>query len=125
MERYHRRGRMSPFMRLRSAPFAALVVVVPLMALLASDTARAEAAPESLTLRDAIARAAAGNVDLRKQNGALRAAAANVVAALGQFDVVLAGDASLTHNVVPPLRNNDPASGSTTSPVFDVNLSRV
>src|SRR4051812_27373718 len=101
---------MRPFMRSRLALVVALAVVIGNLG--ASDRARAEGAPEVLTLREAIARAAAGNVDLRKQNVALRSAAANVVAAEGQFDVVINGDATITHNVVPPLRLGDSTAGS-------------
>src|SRR5689334_15570667 len=102
-----------------------LVVLAVLGGLVASGATRAEdAAPAALSLRQAIERAVAGNIDLRKQNVALRAAAANVVAAEGQFDVVLNADANLTHNVIPPLRAGDPAAGSTTTPVLDLGLSR-
>jgi outer membrane protein TolC len=90
----------------------------------ATAATRAQSAPQPLTLRQALEHAVAGNVDLRRQNVALRAAEANTMAALGFFDVVVSGDASLTHNVVPPVRLNDPTAGSTTIPMIDLGVSR-
>src|SRR5262245_50249855 len=90
-----------------------VVVLLAVGCLLPSARARAEAGPQSLTLREALRRAVAGNVDLRKQNVALRASAANVVAAEGQFDVVVGADASFTRRVSPGLRPGDQFGGAT------------
>jgi outer membrane protein TolC len=114
---------MAAFMRkgvLAVAVAAATLAAVPV----ATRGARAQSAPQTLTLRQALERAVAGNVDLRRQNVALRASAATVLAAEGQFDVVIGGDATLSHNVVPPLRLGDPTAGSTTSPTFNLGVSR-
>jgi outer membrane protein TolC len=102
----------------------ALAVVAVSLFLNGSGAARAQSALPALTLRQTLERAVAGNVDLRRQNVALRAAAANTLAAEGQFDVLLGGTAGLQHNVVPPLRMNDPTAGSTTIPTIDLNVSR-
>jgi outer membrane protein TolC len=102
-----------------------LPIVLACAGILLAGPSAAEPAPESLTLRQAIARAVDGNIDLRKQNVALRVAAANVLAAEGLFDVTLNGDASLNHNVVPPLREGDNTAGSATSPVFNLAVSRL
>jgi outer membrane protein TolC len=110
---------------------SSLAVLVCTGTLLVAGWSRGDVAPETLTLREALVRAAAGNVDLRKQNVALRVAAANVLAAEGLFDVTLNGDATLTHNVVPPLRVvsstllSDPTAGSTTTPILNLAVSRV
>jgi outer membrane protein TolC len=80
--------------------------------------------PLPLALREAIARAAAGNTQLLKQNIALRTSQGNLVAALGQYDLVLAGDATFSRNVNPPLAPNDPQAGSNKSAVFDLSLAR-
>jgi outer membrane protein TolC len=113
---------MAPFMR---KGVLAVAAVAAALSLGEAGAARAQSAPPALTLRQALERAAAGNVDLRRQNVALRAAAANTLAAEGLFDVLIAGDASLTHNVVPPLRLNDPTAGSTTIPLIDLSVSRM
>jgi outer membrane protein len=90
------------------------------------ETASPTGAPEpsALALRDAIARAATGNIQLLKQNVAMRTSEGNVVAALGQFDLTLAGDATLSRNVNPPLGPNDQSAGANTGGVFDLSLSR-
>ncbi|HVR04141.1 MAG TPA: TolC family protein [Polyangia bacterium] len=92
----------------------------------AADVASPTGAPEPLgiALRDAIVRAVAGNIQLLKQNVALRTSSGNFVAALGQFDVTLAGDGTFTHNVNPPLQLGDFSAGVTNSAVFDLSLSR-
>jgi outer membrane protein TolC len=111
---------MAAFMRRGVLSVAAVALV------LAGGTVatRAQSTPQPLTLRQALERAVAGNIDLRKQNVALRSAAADTLVALGYFDVVVAGDAILTHNVVPPLRMDDPSAGSTTIPLIDLSVSR-
>jgi outer membrane protein len=92
----------------------------------AAETASPTGAPEpsGLSLRDAIASAAAGNIQLRKQNVVLRTSDANVVAALGQFDFVLAADGTFSRNVNPPLAATDQSAGSNKGAVFDLSLSR-
>jgi outer membrane protein TolC len=75
-----------------------------------SPTGAPEPAP--LSLRETIGRAAAGNVQLLKQNVALRTSQGNVVAALGQFDFVLAGDGTFSRNVTPPLSEGRSSAGS-------------
>lgn len=100
------------------------VLLVGVGTLLLVGGVRADAVPDALTLRDALGRAIAGNVDLRKQNVALRIAAANTLAAEGQFDVVIGGDALYTHSVLPRLRMNDQNAGATKSLVFDLSVSR-
>lgn len=84
---------------MRSRALAAVAAVS--LGLLAPRAARAEAAPEALTLRRAIELAAQGNVDLKRQNVALRTAAGNLLAAEGQFDVVVGADGSFTRRVNP------------------------
>jgi outer membrane protein len=83
-----------------------------------------EPAPEALTLRDAIARAARGNVDLRRQNVVLRTSEGNLVAALGQFDFVLAGDGTFSRRVSPAFGTGDLFGGATSSYLFDLSLAR-
>jgi outer membrane protein TolC len=108
------------------------IVAAAALASLASAPARAEdsasptGAPEpaALALRDAIASAAAGNIQLLKQNVALHTSQGNVVAALGQFDVVLAGDATLSRSVNPPLSPTDQSQGSNTNLALDLSLTR-
>jgi outer membrane protein TolC len=101
----------------------------------ADDTASPTGAPEPrpIALRDAIASAAAGNIQLLKQNVALSTSQGNAIAALGQFDIVFAGDASFNRNVTPPLSLTDPTtnlalpdrnSGSSYGQLFDLSLSR-
>jgi outer membrane protein len=92
----------------------------------AADVASPTGAPEpiGIVLHDAIVRAVAGNIQLLKQNVALRTSSGNFVAALGQFDVTLAGDGTFTHNVSPPLQPGDFSAGITNSAVFDLSLSR-
>jgi outer membrane protein TolC len=80
--------------------------------------------PQGLALRDAIASAAAGNIQLLKQNIALASSRGSVVAALGQFDFTLAGDATFSRNVNPPLGPTDPQAGSNKAGVFDLSLAR-
>jgi outer membrane protein TolC len=101
-------------------------------AVLASAPARAQNAasptgapePSALALRDAIASAAAGNIQLLKQNVALHTSQGNVVAALGQFDFVLAADATFSRTVNPPLSAFDQSQGSSKSFVSDLSLTR-
>jgi outer membrane protein len=79
----------------------------------ASPTGAPDPAP--LGLRSAIARAAAGNVQLLKQNVALRTTEGSITAALGQFDLTLAGDGTFSRSVSPPLseRSNGLAPSAT------------
>jgi len=118
---------------MRVPPSAALVAG-SLIVLLAFEPSRARAeavasptgAPEpaALALRDAIASAAAGNIQLLKQNIALHTSEGNVVAALGQFDLVLAADATFSRTVNPPLSAYDQSQGSSKSFVSDLSLTR-
>jgi outer membrane protein len=80
--------------------------------------------PAGLSLRDAIARVAAGNIQLLKQNVALRTSQGNLTAALGQFDITLAGDGTFSRNVNPSLGPSDQQAGSIYGAVFDLSLSR-
>jgi hypothetical protein len=103
----------------------AIVVAATLASLTparAQNTASPTGAPEpsALALRDAIASAAAGNIQLLKQNIALHTSEGNVVAALGQFDLVLAADATFSRTVNPPLSAYDQSQGSSKSFVSDL-----
>jgi outer membrane protein TolC len=80
--------------------------------------------PTPIGLREAIDRAAAGNIQLLKQNVAIRSAAGSYLSALGQFDVTLAGDASFSRSVNPPISATDRNSGSSYVELLDLSLSR-
>jgi outer membrane protein TolC len=84
----------------------------------------ADPTPEPLSLRDAIARALKGNVDLRREGITLRTTEAGIVTALGQFDVVLGADGSVSRRVAPPVLSTDIQSGPVNTFNTDLLLTR-
>jgi outer membrane protein TolC len=111
---------------------ACLTAAAALVAALVSFEAHAETVasptgahePTPIGLREAIGRAAAGNIQLLKQKVAIRSAEGGYLAALGQFDVTLAGDASFSRSVNPPINATDRNSGSSYIELIDLSLSR-
>jgi HAE1 family hydrophobic/amphiphilic exporter-1 len=107
-----------PVLLVATTLVASGVTALALGLVLDAPVARAEnepapgaAEPSALSLRDAIARTAAGNVQLLKQNVALRSSQGSVTAALGQFDLVLAGDGTFSRNATPPLSETRSSMG--------------
>jgi outer membrane protein TolC len=103
---------------------------VGLAAWLVAGGAQAQLAPSppasspTLTLSEAIARATTGNPDLLRERVAVEIAAANVLAAEGQFDLTLAGDATYRRGNTPRLNPNDILAGSSGAFTANLGLSR-
>jgi outer membrane protein TolC len=113
-------------LRREMRPWFFLVAITVGSGLSFGEPSRADAAaePEAITLKEALVRAARGNVDLRRQNIAIVTSRANLLAAEGQFDFVVGGDASYTKTVNPPLHVNDVTAGSTKTGIADLSLTR-
>lgn len=95
-------------------PFCLLVV--------AAGSSRA--AEQTISLSQALERAVAGNLDLRRERVSIDIADARLLAAQGQFDVVLNGLVSFTRRPTPLRTAQDISAGLDNTVIVDVGVSR-
>jgi outer membrane protein TolC len=89
-----------------------------------SDRSHAAPAEEPLSLVQALQRAVAGNIDLKKERVNIEIADAGILAARGQFDLLLGAGLNFQRQTQPSLSSQDISSGFTNDLGLNLSLSR-
>jgi outer membrane protein len=99
------------------------LISIATLALVSGAVAAAPiAAPEPLTLMQALQYAATGNIDLRRERIAIDTARAGVLTAEGKFDFVLSGDGTVARQ--PPQSLGSLTSGPSSTALVNLQLGR-
>ena len=105
-------------------PFSTLGILAASAALTMGGAANGANEPLALALSQALERAVSGNVDLRRERIAIGISGARVMAAEGQFDVVLAGDVNFARRTTPRISDTDLTGGFANTAAANLSLQR-